>query len=58
MFIQCGLIKGTGLPEMEDSFYDPWEGHLVPLLSAFSNILELRFIREIETDDPDTYFHS
>lgn len=56
MFIRCAFFKGKILPGMEDAFHAHWQDNLVPLWSAFPKLLELRVLREVESDDPDSPF--
>ena len=56
MFIRCAFFKGRIKPGMEEGFHAHWQDNLVPLWSAFPNLLELRVLREVESDDPDSPF--
>lgn len=56
MFIRCAFFKGKILAGMEDAFHAHWQDNLVPLWSAFPKLLELRVLREVESDDPDSPF--
>ena len=56
MFIRCAFFKGKILPGMEDAFHAHWQDNLVPLWSAFPKLLELRVLREVESDDPNSPF--
>ncbi len=56
MFIRCAFFKGKIKPGMEEAFHAHWQENLVPLWSAFPKLLELRVLREVESDDPDSPF--
>lgn len=56
MFIRCAFFKGKIKPGMEDAFHAHWRENLVPLWSAFPNLLELRVLREVESDDAESPF--
>jgi uncharacterized protein (TIGR02118 family) len=54
MFVRCAFFKGHIKAGMEDAFHAHWRENLVPLWSAFPNLLELRVHREVESDDPES----
>lgn len=56
MFVRCAFFKGHIKAGMEDAFHAHWRENLVPLWSAFPNLLELRVMREVESDDPESPF--
>lgn len=56
MFIRCAFFKGKITPGMEEAFHAHWQKNLVPLWSAFPKLLELRVLREVESDDPKNAF--
>lgn len=56
MFVRCALFKGKIKPDMEEAFHAHWRDHLVPLWGAFPKLLELRVMREVESDDPESPF--
>ena len=56
MFIRCAFFKGKIHSGMEKAFHAHWRENLVPLWSAFPNLLELRVLREVESDDPESPF--
>ena len=56
MFIRCGFFKGTIKSGMEEDFHNHWRDNLVPLWSAFPHLLELRVLRDIESDCAESRF--
>ena len=56
MFIRCAFFKGQIKSGMEDSFHAYWRENLVPLWSAFPQLLELRVLNEVESDDTENPF--
>ncbi|MDG1116884.1 MAG: hypothetical protein P8N72_07140 [Flavimaricola sp.] len=56
MFIRCAFFKGTIKTGMEEAFHAHWRENLVPLWGAFPNLLELRVLCEVESDDADSPF--
>ena len=56
MFIRCAFFKGIIIPGNEEAFHAYWQKNLVPLWSSFPNLLELRVLREVESDDFDNLF--
>ena len=56
MFIRCAFFIGRIIPGKNTVFNDYWENELVPLWRAFPNLLELRVLREVESDDPENPF--
>ncbi|MGB1023820.1 MAG: EthD family reductase [Paracoccaceae bacterium] len=56
MFVRCAFFKGKIKDGMEADFHSHWRENLVPLWSAFPNLQELRVMREVESDDPDSPF--
>ena len=56
MFVRCAFFKGIIIPGNEETFHAHWQKNLVPLWSSFPNLLELRVLREIESDDSDNPF--
>ena len=51
MFIRCAFFKGKILPGEERNFHEHWKNNLVPLWSAFPNLIELSVMCEVESDD-------
>ena len=56
MFVRCAFFKGTIIPGNETAFHAHWQENLVPLWSNFPNLLELRVLKEVESDDPNNSF--
>ena len=56
MFIRCAFFKGKIISGMEEGFHAHWRENLVPLWSAFPHLIELRVLREVESDDPESPF--
>ena len=56
MFIRCAFFKGTLKTGMEEDFHNYQRDNLVPLWSAFPNLLELRVLRSIESDCAESRF--
>ena len=56
MFIRCAFFKGKIKDGMDDVFHSHWRENLVPLWSSFPNLIELRVLREVESDDPESPF--
>ena len=56
MFVRCAFFKGEIIPGSEESFHAHWQENLVPLWSAFPNLIELRVLREVDSDDPSNPF--
>ena len=56
MFVRCAFFKGKIIEGKESEFHKHWQENLVPLWSAFPNLLELRVMREVESDDPENPF--
>ena len=56
MFIRCAFFKGTIKSGMEEDFHNHWRDNLVPLWSAFPHLLELRVLRDIESDCAESRF--
>ena len=56
MFIRCAFFKGTITQGKDTEFHAHWQNNLVPLWSTFPNLLELRVICEVESDDPRNPF--
>lgn len=56
MFIRCAFFKGKIKAGQEEAFHAHWQENLVPLWSAFPHLLELRVLREVESDDPESPF--
>lgn len=56
MFVRCAFFKGKIKPGMDEAFHAHWRENLVPLWGAFPKLLELRVMREVESDDPESPF--
>ena len=56
MFVRCAFFKGRVIKGKENEFQNYWQENLVPLWRAFPNLLELRVMCEVESDDPEHPF--
>lgn len=56
MFVRCAFFKGKITPGMEEVFHAHWRDILVPLWSAFPHLQELRVLRDVESDGPESRF--
>ena len=56
MFVRCAFFKGLIAKGKEEEFHACWRERLVPLWSAFPNLLELRVMRDVESDDEESRF--
>ncbi|SIO14015.1 hypothetical protein [Vannielia litorea] len=56
MFIRCAFFKGLIKQGKEEEFHAYWRENLVPLWSAFPHLLELRVMRDVESDDEESRF--
>jgi hypothetical protein len=56
MFVRCAFFKGTIKTGMEEAFHAHWRKSLVPLWGAFPKLLELRVLRDVDSDDEDSRF--
>jgi len=56
MFIRCAFFKGHIKPGMEEAFHAHWRENIQPLWASFPHLLELRVMREVESDDAESPF--
>ena len=56
MFIGYAFFKGTIKSGGKKNFHTYWRYNLTPLWSVFPNLLELRILRDIESDCADSRF--
>lgn len=56
MFIRCAFFKGRIKPGMEEEFHAHWHDVVRPIWQKFPHLLELRTLREVESDDPESPF--
>jgi antibiotic biosynthesis monooxygenase (ABM) superfamily enzyme len=54
MFVRCAFFKGRVAPGQEDAFHSYVEERMMPLWAAFPGALEVRVLREVETDSEGT----
>ena len=56
MFVRCAYFKGAIKPGMEETFHAHWREHVLPHWRAFPHLLELRVMRDVESDDDTSRF--
>jgi antibiotic biosynthesis monooxygenase (ABM) superfamily enzyme len=56
MFIRCAFFKGSIKPGMEEAFHAHWRDHVMPHWRAFPHLLELRVLRDVDSDDNESRF--
>ena len=56
MFVRCAFFKGRIKPGMEAAFHAHWQEHVLPHWRAFPHLLELRVMRDVESDDEESRF--
>lgn len=56
MFIRCAFFRGHVKPGGQADFDRHVQETLVPLWSRFPGAEEVRVLREVESDRPDTHF--
>ena len=56
MILRCAFFKGQIKPGKKAEFDAHIETKLVPLWSAFPHLIDLRVLREVESDDPENRF--
>ncbi|MDZ4095389.1 MAG: hypothetical protein U1D35_10855, partial [Paracoccaceae bacterium] len=56
MFIRCAFFRGHIKPGCREAFDAHVNDTLVALWSAFPHLMELRVLREVESDTPDCNF--
>lgn len=56
MFIRCAFFRGHVKPGGQEAFDRHIAEVMVPLWSAFPGALEVRVLREVESDRPDSHF--
>lgn len=55
MFIRCAFFRGHVKPGRQAEFDAHVREHLVALWTRFPNVQEVRVLREVESDNPDTH---
>jgi protein-disulfide isomerase-like protein with CxxC motif len=56
MFVRCAFFKGTIKAGMEEAFHAHWRDHVLPHWRAFPHVLEVRVMRDVESDDDTSRF--
>lgn len=56
MFTRCAFFRGRVKPGMQEAFDAHIQSELVALWSRFPNVQDVRLLREVESDQPDTPF--
>lgn len=56
MYIRCAFFRGFVKPGQQKSFDALIQSEMVALWSRFPNVDEVRLLREVESDRPDTHF--
>jgi len=56
MFVRCAFFKGTIKAGMEEAFHAHWREHVLPHWRAFPHLLELRVMRDVDSDDGTSRF--
>lgn len=55
MFIRCAFFRGHIKPGRKDEFDAHIKAELVALWTRFPHVQEVRVLREVESDDPETH---
>lgn len=55
MYIRCAFFRGHVKPGQQEAFDAHIQSELVKLWSRFPNVEEVRLLREVESDQPDTH---
>ena len=56
MFIRCAFFRGHIKPGCKEAFDAHIEAELVALWTRFPHVQEVRALREVESDNPETHF--
>jgi hypothetical protein len=56
MFVRCAFFQGHVKPGLQAEFDAHVTAHLHALWTRFPHVQEVRLLREVESDDPDTHF--
>ncbi|MGB3280471.1 MAG: hypothetical protein WBA92_14885 [Pseudorhodobacter sp.] len=56
MIIRCAFFKGNIKPGMEAAFHAHWRDNVAQHWRAFPHLLELRVLRDVESDDEESRF--
>lgn len=56
MYTRCAFFRGRVKPGMQEAFDAHIEAELVALWTRFPNVQDVRLLREVESDRPDTRF--
>lgn len=56
MFVRCAFFQGHVKPGLQAAFDAHVAAHLHALWTRFPHVQEVRLLREVESDDPDTHF--
>lgn len=55
MFIRCAFFRGHIKPGCKDEFDAHIKAELVALWTRFPHVQEVRVLREVESDEPETH---
>lgn len=55
MFIRCAFFRGHIKPGCKEEFDAHIEAELVALWTRFPHVQEVRMLREVESDNPETH---
>ncbi|MFQ3790115.1 hypothetical protein [Halomonas sp. A29] len=55
MYIRCAFFRGHVKPGCQEAFDSHIQEHLVTLWTRFPHVLEVRVLREVESDSADTH---
>jgi len=56
MFVRCAFFQGHVKPGQQAAFDAHIKAHLHALWTRFPHVQEVRLLREVESDRPDTHF--
>ncbi len=56
MFIRCAFFRGHIKPGCKEAFDAHIKAELVALWTRFPHVQEVRVLREVESDNPQTHF--
>lgn len=56
MFIRNAFFKGAIKPGMEAAFHAHWRENVLPHWRAFPHLVELKVLRDVESDDDTSRF--
>lgn len=56
MYTRCAFFRGRTKPGQQAAFDAHIEAELVALWTRFPHVQDVRLLREVESDEPDTHF--